>query len=102
MPGRRKDSRYLMSPPWSGAIHTFEDVIVERIGEGAIWVLSGSPANKEDELVFEMPNNGHSHGVAVRVVESRPVVIDERLQHRIRLQVVGADAAADSLDGEEL
>jgi hypothetical protein len=93
MQGRRRETRFLMSPPWAGALHTLEDVIVERIAESDIWVLSSTPANRDDGLIFEMSNNGYASGVKVRVTESRPVVVDDRLQHRLRLQVINGTAA---------
>jgi hypothetical protein len=88
MQGRRRETRFLMSPPWVGALQTLEDVVVERIAEKDIWVLSASPANREDALIFEMPDNTEAR-VNVRVAESRPVVVDDRLRHRVRLHVEG-------------
>ncbi len=85
-----------MSPPWAGALHTLEDVVVERIADSDIWVLSPSPLNRDDGLIIEMSNNGLTSGVAVRVAESRPVVVDDRLRHRLRLHVVNDATAADN------
>jgi hypothetical protein len=92
MPGRRRETRFLMSPPWAGALHTLEDVVVERISERDIWVLSPSPLNQDDGLIFEMSTGGNI-SVAVRVAESGPVIVDDRLHHRLRLHVVNATAA---------
>ena len=82
-----------MSPPWVGALHTLEDVVVERISEGDIWVLSPSPLNRDDGLIFETSNDGAKNGVPVRVAESRPVVVDDQLKHRLRLHVLNETAA---------
>jgi len=87
MQGRRRETRFLMSPPWSGALHTLEDVVVERVAEKDIWVLSSTPANRDESLVLELPENGTMAEIKVRVAESRPVVVGERLQHRVRLQL---------------
>jgi len=87
MQGRRRETRFLMSPPWSGALHTLEDVVVERVAEKDIWVLSSTPANRDESLVLELPENGNTAEIKVRVAESRPVVVGERLQHRVRLHL---------------
>jgi hypothetical protein len=91
-----------MSPAWAGSLQTLEDVVVERVAERDIWVLSPSPAHRDEGLVFEMPAEGTAAHVAVRVAESRPVVVNDQLRHRLRLHVVNA-AAADAgrgTDGE--
>jgi hypothetical protein len=100
MQGRRRETRFLMSPPWSGELQTLEDVVIERVAGQEIWVLSNIPANRDESLLLEMPDNGNTAEVKVRVAESRPVVVDERLQHRVRLQVEAGEVASSKSDHE--
>jgi hypothetical protein len=90
MPGRRRETRFAMSPPWSGSLQTLEDVVVERAAKSDIWVLSSAPASRDDGMILELPREEGTAGVKVRVAESRPVVVDDRLQHRVRLHVIDA------------
>ena len=96
MPGRRREPRFLMSPPVSGALHTLEDVVIERVAKADIWVLSTSPASRDEGMMLELPQTGTA-GVKVRVAESRPVVVDDRVQHRVRLHVM--DVPPSAVDG---
>jgi hypothetical protein len=88
MPGRRRETRFLMSPPWSGSLQTLQDVVVERVAKSDIWVLSSAPASRDEGMTLELPRPGGTVEMKVRVAESKPVVIDERVQHRVRLQLL--------------
>lgn len=87
MHGRRREARFLMSPPESGAVQTPQNVTVERIAEKDIWVLSLSPVTRDDALILEMPESGNTTEMKVRVAENRPVVEDDRLQQGVQLDV---------------
>jgi hypothetical protein len=58
-----------------------------------IWVVGSMPARLDERLVLEMPGDGSTRGVGVRVVESVPVLTDDVLRHRLRLEVTDAGAA---------
>ena len=88
MPGRRRETRFLMSPPWSGSLQTLQDVVVERVAKSDIWVLSSAPASRDEGMTLEMPRDGGTVEMKVRVTESRPVVVDDRVQHRVRLHLL--------------
>ena len=97
MAGRRRETRYVMSTPWTGALNILDDVVVERIATSDIWVLSASPQTQKEQLRFQMAATGATVDLRVSVVESRPVVVDERVQHRVRLHIekAGAEPAPD-------
>lgn len=88
MPGRRREPRFLMSPQWSGSLQTLQDVVVERVAKFDIWVLSSAPASRDEGMTLELPRPGGTVEMKVRVAESRPVIVDERVQHRVRLQLL--------------
>ena len=81
--------RYLLSRPWEGTLRIPGDVIVERHDEAVneLWVLSASPAHREEQLRLDLADPRRS--VVVRVVESSPVLRDGVVRHRLRLAIVG-------------
>ena len=87
----RRDTRYLLARPWEGTLRVPGDVIVERRDDEQqeLWVLSSTPAHREERLRLDFPAT--ATGVAsltVRVIESRPVLADGVVRHRLRLAVV--------------
>jgi hypothetical protein len=84
----RRDPRYLLSRPWEGTLSIPGDVVVERqdAERKELWVLSAVPAHREERLTLDL--SGPRESFAVRVVESRPVLIDGCVRHRLRLAIV--------------
>jgi len=93
MNGRRRDARFLPSNPWNAALHTKEDVVLERADGQALWALSDTPARRGDSLTLEIATGGLR--VDVRVLNSEPVVSDGGVLHRVHLQVLDPDSDAD-------
>lgn len=85
----RRDTRYLLSRPWEGTLRISGDVVVERHDEerNELWVLSTAPAHREEQLRLKL--SGPAGSLAVRVVESSPVLLDGIVRHRLRLAIVG-------------
>jgi hypothetical protein len=85
----RRDTRYLLSRPWEGTLRIPVEVIVERHDEEQkeLWVLSTSPAHREEQLRLNL--SGPSNSLSVRVIESSPVLIEGIIRHRLRLAIVG-------------
>jgi hypothetical protein len=52
-----------------------------------VWVLSASPARRDEVLTLDLVEPGRS--LTVRVVESSPVLVEGFVQHRLRLAIVG-------------
>jgi hypothetical protein len=84
----RRDQRYLLSSPWEGTLRVPGEVVIERRDETQreLWVLSGVPAHREELLTLDLSRPEES--LSVRVVESRPVLIDGSVRHRLRLAIV--------------
>jgi hypothetical protein len=85
----RRDARYLLSRPWEGSLRIPGDVVVERHDEALneLWVLSTSPAHREEQLRLDL--SGPRRRLSVRVVESSPVLLDGVMRHRLRLAILG-------------
>jgi hypothetical protein len=85
----RRDTRFLLSRPWEGTLRIPGDVIVERHDEeqNELWVLSTSPAHREEQLRLSL--SGPSNSISVRVIESSPVLLEGNVRHRLRLAIVG-------------
>jgi hypothetical protein len=84
----RRDQRYLLSSPWEGTFRVPGEVVIERHDEAnkELWVLSGVPAHREERLTLDLAPPSAS--LIVRVIESRPVLVDGLVRHRLRLAVV--------------
>ena len=90
----RRDTRYLLSRPWDSTLRVPGDVIVERRDDthNELWVLSAAPAHREERLRLDLPGMADtSASLSVRVVESRPVMADGVVRHRLRLAVLDGD-----------
>ena len=83
----RRDARYVLSRPWEGTLRIPGDVVVERHDEALneLWVVSTSPAHREEQLRLDLSGQP----LAVRVIESNPVLLDGVVRHRLRLVIVG-------------
>ena len=83
----RRDARYVLSRPWEGTLRIPGDVVVERHDEALneLWVVSTSPAHREEQLRLDLSGQP----LAVRVIESNPVLFDGVVRHRLRLAIVG-------------
>lgn len=77
-----------MSVPWEGSLRIPGDVVVERCGEGEVWVVSTSPAHRGELLTLDLADSGPPMTMNVRVVDSVPVPIDGAVRHRLRLAIV--------------
>ena len=84
---RRRDPRYLLASPWEGTLRIPGEVVIERRDDerDELWVLSGVPAHREELLTLDVAG---PKTLTVRVVESRPVLIDGDVRHRLRLAIV--------------
>ncbi len=84
----RRDMRYVLSAPWEGTLRIPGDVVIERHDEDLkeLWVVSSTPAHREEMLTLDLARPARS--LIVRVVESRPVLVEGLVRHRLRLAIV--------------
>ena len=81
----RRDQRYLLSTPWEGTLRIPGDVVIERHDEAQneLSVISGVPARREEMLTLDISGQRWN----VRVVDSKPMLVDGVVRHRLRLAV---------------
>jgi hypothetical protein len=98
MSGRRSHPRYAVAEPWEGTLRVLRDVIVDRVGADELLAVSHAPGIVGEEMSLDLLGAGESLRLRVHVIESRPIVVDGAVRHRIRLALVGAAAQFPSPD----
>ena len=87
---RRRDRRFRLMEPAAGALRVFPDVLVHQKGVDEWIGISRQPAFAGETLVLDIVQfdavEGEIHRrLPVCVIESRPVVVDGDMRHRIRM-----------------
>jgi len=87
---RRRDKRFRLTEPAAGALRVFPDVVVHQAGTDEWIGISRQPAFAGETLVLDVVQfdavEGEIHRrLPVWVIESRPVIVDGDMRHRIRL-----------------
>lgn len=88
MSGRRSQPRFAVSAPWDGAMRVLRNVVVDRLDRDELLVISHGAAVVDEEMTLDLMGAGQSLLLRVRVIESRPVIVDGAVRHRIRLTVL--------------
>lgn len=88
MSGRRKHDRYAPARPWDGALRVLRDVIVQKDAAGGLVAIGLSPGLIGEQLTLDLAGGGQAVTCAVQVRESRPVILDGSVRHRVRLDVL--------------
>jgi hypothetical protein len=87
MQGRRNGKRFRFTKPDNGVLRVLSDVVVQRHGDNE-WVAIGrQPAAVGELLLLDIVDGDRPQQLTVCVIESRPVVLDGDIRHRIRLHV---------------
>jgi hypothetical protein len=88
MSGRRSHARYTVTPASEGLLRVLRDVMLQSSQDDEIIAISREPGVVGEQLQVEMFDEGASTHRAARIADSRPVVIDGALRHRLRLELV--------------
>jgi len=91
MSGRRSHPRFAVASPWSGAIRILRDVVIDRTERDELLAVSNVAAVVGEMLSLELIGGGQNVAVKVRVIDSRPVIIDGTVRHRVRLALPEAE-----------
>jgi hypothetical protein len=86
--GRRSHSRFTITPASEGFLRVLRDVVLQPSREGEIIAISREPGVVGEELTVEVLERDGSLNRAARVAESRPVIIEGAVRHRLRLELV--------------
>lgn len=85
MSGRRSHPRFAVTNPWGGVIKILRDVVVSRTERGELLAVSNAPAIVGETLSLDLIGGGQAVAIKVQVVDSRPVIVDGAVRHRVRL-----------------
>jgi hypothetical protein len=85
MSGRRSHTRFAVASPWSGVIRVLRDAVVNRSERNELLAITHTAAVAGEELSLDLMSGGESVAVKVQVLESRPVMVDGAVRHRVRL-----------------
>lgn len=77
--------------PWLGAIRVARDVSVHESAGEQLAVVSATPGVIGEELTLELVSGEETADLRVKVVDSRPIVIDGAVRHRLKLLTLGDD-----------
>ena len=90
MSGRRSHPRFVVTNPWGGVIKILRDVVVNRVDRDELLAVSNAAAIVGETLSLDLIGDGQALAVKVRVIDSRPVIIDGTVRHRVRLSLLDA------------
>ena len=88
MSGRRSHPRFAVATPWDGAMRVLRDVVIHRSETGELQAVSTQAAIAGEEMTLDLVGGGETIGLKVRVIDSRPVMVDGAVRHRIRLTLL--------------
>jgi uncharacterized lipoprotein YbaY len=91
MSGRRSHPRFAVASPWSGAIRILRDVVIDRTERDELLAVSNVAAVAGEMLSLDLIGGGQNVAIKVRVIDSRPVIIDGTVRHRVRLALPEAE-----------
>ena len=89
MQGRRNNQRFRIDEAGGGVLQALCDVLVQRIDDTEWIAISRQPAVVGEMLLLDIVEGEPEQRLTVCVIESRPVVLDGDMRHRIRLQTEG-------------
>jgi hypothetical protein len=93
MTGRRSHPRYAVATPWDGAIRVLKEVVVHRTERDELHALSQVAAVAGEEMTLDLIGAGATLGLRVRVIDSRPVMVEGAVRHCVRLTVLNGTSA---------
>lgn len=102
MSGRRSHPRYAVATPWDGAMRVLRDVVIQRTDGDELQAVSQVPGISGEEMTLDLMGAGTTLGLRVRVIDSRPVMVEGAVRHSLRLALLNAEddvvsgAAADA------
>jgi len=92
MSGRRSHPRFAVANPWDGAMRVLRDVVILQSDSNELHAVSHVPGMAGEEMTLDLMGGGTTLGLRVKVIDSRPMMVEGAVRHRIRLAVKSADA----------
>ena len=94
MSGRRSHPRYAVATPWEGAMRVLRDVVVSRADGNEVHAVSQVAAVVGEEMTLDVMGAGAAMNFRVRVIESRPLMVQGVVRHQVKLAMVGSNGEA--------
>lgn len=88
MAGRRSHPRFAVAAPWDGSMRVLKDVVLHKTDSDELLAVSRAPGIVGEEMSLDVMGAGATIGLRVRVVDSRPVIVDGIVCHRLRLSLL--------------
>jgi hypothetical protein len=88
MSGRRRYERFQPAQPWEGHFRVLQDVVVQLEGAGQLVALGHAPGVVGEIVRLDLSGGGRTVSLDVRIGESRPVMVDGCVRHRVSLEPV--------------
>ena len=92
MSGRRSHPRFAVATPWDGAMRVLRDVVIQRSETGELQAVSQQSAIAGEEMTLDLVGGGATIGLKVRVIDSRPMILNGAVRHKIRLALLNGEA----------
>jgi len=86
--GRRSHSRFTISPASEGLLRVLNDVVVQQSEDNELIAISREPGVVGEVLGVQIMSRHGTMHTAARITESRPLVADGAVRHRLRLERV--------------
>ena len=110
---RRAYPRFTVTPASEGVVRVLHDVVVQHSTEDEVVVISHEPGVTQAPLNIEFPDSDAEkpQNLNVRVAESKPLLVNGVVRHRIvlravdvppRMKAVGAKVEARRLAGQKV
>ena len=86
--GRRSHSRFTINPASDGVLRILNDVVVQPSENNQLIAISREPGVVGDVLAVQILSPQGTMQTVVRIAESRTLVADGAVRHRLRLERV--------------
>jgi hypothetical protein len=96
MSGRRRYERFQPAQPWDGRLRVLQDLIVQLEPAGQLVVFGHAPGLVGEVVRLDLSGGGRTISVDVRVEDSRPVIVEGGVRHRMSLELVASIDPAES------
>lgn len=87
MTGRRAHERFCLPQPAEGVLQVLRQVVTAHGTGGELTVFSQAPAAVGEVMGLEVAGGGRRVSLRVEVLESRPILLNGMVQHRVRVEV---------------
>jgi hypothetical protein len=75
-------------------MRVLRDVVLQRTEKDELQAVSQVPGMAGEEMTLDLMGAGATLGLRVRVIDSRPMMLEGAVRHRIRLAVVEANESS--------